>query len=371
MPETSRAPAIAPFGSLQGQETFIAVFGPGLQCLADDGSSVNICKTHCGRRQKYFTRHSLAAPVGQLLWFWATGPGSGLWKIRMKEESRISVSTRISSSDDRKYCAEVARSFDYERYFAAVFAPPDIRASLMALYAFNFEIASVPERVSELLTGEMRLQWWRDAIAEIYDGGCRRHAVVRELAVAIDRHDLPRLAFDRLIEARSAELCRPDSLSLDMVKAHANETAGVLSGLAGRACVSGVPPTAVEDAGVVWGLVGFLRILAFHGIEEATGLQSAGLAKKESRLRNAGPREEDPELATLVRSVSKLSEELLTINRRNRSALLRAYRPAIGYLGVADVMLRRLRRTDYRLGPARLELLRLRKQMAIVKSIAF
>ena len=37
-------------------------------------------------------------------------------------------------------------------------------AHLFALYAFNLEIARVREPVSEPMPGEIRLQWWRDAL---------------------------------------------------------------------------------------------------------------------------------------------------------------------------------------------------------------
>ena len=65
----------------------------------------------------------------------------------------------MSSEKDQQYCAAQVRDYDYQRYFAAAFAPLDARRALYALYAFNLEIASTRERVSETLIGEMRLQW--------------------------------------------------------------------------------------------------------------------------------------------------------------------------------------------------------------------
>jgi len=53
------------------------------------------------------------------------------------------------------------------------------------------------------MIAEMRLQWWADAIEEIYgDGKVRRHEVVSPLAALIADKGLERAAFDRLIEAR-------------------------------------------------------------------------------------------------------------------------------------------------------------------------
>ena len=66
---------------------------------------------------------------------------------------------------------------DNDRFLTALFAAAAEREALFALYAFNIEIAKTRETVSEPLIGQMRLQWWRDAIDEIFgDGPVRRHA---------------------------------------------------------------------------------------------------------------------------------------------------------------------------------------------------
>jgi hypothetical protein len=73
----------------------------------------------------------------------------------------------------------------------------------MVLYAFNLEVARAPWVTKEAMIAEMRLQWWADAIEEIYAGGdVRRHEVVTPLAKLIVEKGLDRTAFDALIEAR-------------------------------------------------------------------------------------------------------------------------------------------------------------------------
>ena len=65
--------------------------------------------------------------------------------------------------------AEVARLVergDPERWRTAMTAPPR-RAGLMALYAFNLEIARAPWVASEPMLAEIRLRWWRDALADL------------------------------------------------------------------------------------------------------------------------------------------------------------------------------------------------------------
>ena len=62
--------------------------------------------------------------------------------------------------------AASARSGEPDRYLAALLAPPDARPHLLALAAFSSELARVPSLVTrEPAMGEIRLQWWRDALA--------------------------------------------------------------------------------------------------------------------------------------------------------------------------------------------------------------
>ena len=58
-----------------------------------------------------------------------------------------------------------ARELDYDRYLAALLAPARARDGLMALAAFHGEIARIPLTVREPGVGDIRLQWWRDALA--------------------------------------------------------------------------------------------------------------------------------------------------------------------------------------------------------------
>ena len=81
--------------------------------------------------------------------------------------------------------------------------PPAARPGLMALYAFNLEIARAPWVASEPMLAEIRLRWWLDAIAEIYDGRPpRRHEVARRWRRPSATADLPRRLFEEMIAAR-------------------------------------------------------------------------------------------------------------------------------------------------------------------------
>jgi phytoene synthase len=100
------------------------------------------------------------------------------------------------------------RRHDPDRWLASRFiADQADRADVIALYAFNYEIARVASAVSNALMGEIRLTWWAEAVAEIFEGRpVRKHPVSLALAKAVERHRLSRQAFDAMIDARFPEL---------------------------------------------------------------------------------------------------------------------------------------------------------------------
>jgi len=105
------------------------------------------------------------------------------------------------------YCGDLVRSVDADRFLLSMFVQADRREDLWALLAFNYEISKTRDVVSESTLGLIRLQWWRDSIASIYDqGDVPEHEVLKPLAVAVKKYNLPREHFDKLIYAREFDL---------------------------------------------------------------------------------------------------------------------------------------------------------------------
>jgi phytoene synthase len=79
--------------------------------------------------------------------------------------------------------AEVRR-VDPDRWFASRFiADEAARARVIALYAFDHQLARAGAVTSNDLAAEIRLTWWREALAEIYAGAdVRGHPVADALA---------------------------------------------------------------------------------------------------------------------------------------------------------------------------------------------
>lgn len=92
----------------------------------------------------------------------------------------------MSFDPDLTACAALVERADPDRFAAAMAAPVAARRVLFPLYAMNVEVSRAPWVTQEPMIAEMRLQWWRDALAEIANGGSvRRHEVVTPLSRVI------------------------------------------------------------------------------------------------------------------------------------------------------------------------------------------
>src|SRR5579862_6081013 len=110
---------------------------------------------------------------------------------------------RSESSQGENSLAGFVRAHDRDRYQTALFAPAGRREALFALYAFNYEVARIREIVTQPMLGQIRLQWWREAIEAAYAGGpVRPHEVAAPLTTVIRGGALTREYFDRLIDMR-------------------------------------------------------------------------------------------------------------------------------------------------------------------------
>ena len=159
-----------------------------------------------------------------------------------------------------------------DRLMCAMVAPPDRRGALLALLAFNLEIAGIPELVSEPSLGEIRQQWWRDTVTSIYAGSGVNHPVALGLADGINKHRLAKALFDEYFDARAFDLGGHAPESLVELEAYADGMAGALSELMGEVLglatvAPGTQPlvrTALRHAGAAWALSGILEAIAFH-----------------------------------------------------------------------------------------------------------
>ncbi|MGO4704253.1 phytoene/squalene synthase family protein [Microvirga sp. 2MCAF38] len=165
------------------------------------------------------------------------------------------------------HCEALLKEGDPDRYWATLFAPADKRRHLFALYAFSFEIARVRDSISEALVGEMRLQWWRDALQGEARGEVRANPVAAALDDTLVAFRLPRQALVNLIDARIFDLYEDPMPSLNDLEGYCGETSSSLFRLASIILAGGADPgqaDAAGHAGVAYAVTGLLRAFPWH-----------------------------------------------------------------------------------------------------------
>jgi len=165
------------------------------------------------------------------------------------------------------YASQYLRDNDRDRYFATLVLPPKERAAVTALYAFNADIASVRERAREPAAGEIRLQWWADALTGSGHGNVRQNPLADALLSVVAEYGLPTPPLTRMISARRFDLYQDPMPDLPTFEGYAGETVSALYQL-GAMILNGGKPVETGDAaghlGVAHALTGHLRAFGYN-----------------------------------------------------------------------------------------------------------
>jgi len=267
------------------------------------------------------------------------------------------------------YSAQQVRRGDPDRFLTALFAPAAAREHLFALYAFNLEVARIPELIHEPMMGQIRLQWWRERLDEIYAGSPRGGAETPQaLAKAIAAGDLPRASFETILEARERDLDPTPPADIAEFQAYAQATAGELSVLAARllGATDDATLAAARHVGTAWAMVGHLRALGFNAGMGRMTLPRATMGQTTAADVLAG-RARDAVRAT-AQAVGAEAAALLGVARAMRREVDPRALPALLLGPLVDLYLRKLRsRHGNPLGPD-LEIAAPRKQMTLFLS---
>ncbi len=101
--------------------------------------------------------------------------------------------------------AQAARAQEPDRYLSALYAPEPARSRLIALAAFQAEIARIPTTVREPLLIDIRLQWWRDSLHALRQGSATGHPVADSLAEPLRAGLFPPGLLLGMIDATAAQ----------------------------------------------------------------------------------------------------------------------------------------------------------------------
>ncbi|MGJ5180509.1 phytoene/squalene synthase family protein [Bradyrhizobium oligotrophicum] len=169
--------------------------------------------------------------------------------------------SETGSQSDAAFCASLVREHDFDRYAATLFVAPDIRRALLSLYAYNVEVSRIRDLVSQPLPGEVRLQWWHDALTGHEHGGVEGNPVAAELLLTVQRFALPVERLTRLIDEHQFDLYNDPMPTMAALDGYLGDTRGALFALAMQIVA---PPFAESDhlahhAGIA---LGILQVIA-------------------------------------------------------------------------------------------------------------
>ncbi|MCL6707958.1 phytoene/squalene synthase family protein [Pseudomonas sp. R2.Fl] len=239
-----------------------------------------------------------------------------------------------AASDNGAICLDLLRDIDRDRYLACLLSPAEKRPALAALYAFSAELARIRDLVREPLPGEIRLQYWRDLLADQAHGSTEANPVAAGLMRAIDTYRLPVAPLQAMVEARLFDLYDDPMETRSMLEGYAGETASALIQLAGLV-LDPVEAARFSDAaghaGIAQSVAGLLLMMPLHRrrgqvylpleLLAAVGLDRDGFLAGEDRAR----------IAAAVEAFAGLGREHLERARaagRLPASIVPAYLPA-------------------------------------------
>lgn len=244
-----------------------------------------------------------------------------------------------------RYCEQQVRQADKDHFLATLFAPAALRPHLYALYAFAIEIAQIRDRITNPLAGEVRLQWWRDALTAA-SGEAGGNPVAAALIATIARFGLPEATLLDLIDAHQFDLYAEPMASLADLEAYADATAGSVIRLAVH-ILSGSAPAeddVIRSAGIALGMTDILWRLPLHVARGQLYLPADVLARHSVQPADIFARRTKPGLYAALADLVAVARRSLDAVRAEAGRLPPEWLPALLPLSVLPLRLRRLER---------------------------
>jgi phytoene synthase len=239
---------------------------------------------------------------------------------KLNECAFIRIEAMSRDRSGLSYCAREVREHDHDRYLTVLFLPAAHRETVFALYAFNAEVARTREAVSEPSVGQIRLQWWREALDEIYQGGLREHPVVDGLSQAVDHYGIDRGPLDALLDARECDLDDAPPADLAALEAY-----------------DGAPSHVAHLVGTAWALIGLMRAVSFHAQCQRHYLPRDLLQRQGVDQRALFDRKPSLALNNVVSEVTRRAGKLLAEARNLKGEVPRVARRGLLLAVLADL----------------------------------
>lgn len=265
------------------------------------------------------------------------------------------------------HCDRMLRDADKDRWLASLFAPARHRPALHALYAFNQEAASVRDRIREPMAGEIRLQWWREAVE-----GVREDAAANPVAAAlrdtVARYKLPSKALLDLLDARVFDLYDDPMPSMADLEGYCGETSSALVRLAAIILNDGEEPggaDAAGHAGMAIALVGLMRALPWTSARGQLYLPADLLARHGLSRADIVARKDSEALRAALAELRGLAHDHLARMRAGLGHVAPAARAAFLPAALSEAYLQAMQKRGYAPFDSAIDLPQWRRQWAL------
>lgn len=242
------------------------------------------------------------------------------------------------------YVASFLREADRDRYFASLVVPAPARPAIQALHAFSADVASIRDRAREPAAGEIRLQWWVDALESEGHGNVRQNPIAAALLETIARYNIPAGVLIRLVRARRFDLYQDPMPDVRSFEGYAGETTSVLYQLAAMVLNNGAELESGDAAGhlgVAHALIGHLRAFGYNAAQGRLFLPLSIFAANGVTDGEILTGTDSEGLRAALAQVADLAAEHLNKARPAIAALPKALRPAFAPIAVLPGQLRR------------------------------
>ena len=187
----------------------------------------------------------------------------------------------------------LVRTADRDRYLAALYAPEDKRGALSCALRLQRRNRRHPRpHQRSRCRARSGCNGGATSIARRGPGAGAGHPVAERLLAAIDRHDLPRSAFDNYLDARIFDLYDDPMPSRTDLEGYCGETAAALIQLSAMVLDPDAAPGMRElagRAGCAQAITGLLRLLPLHRARGQCFVPRDLLAPRARRPRSSWP----------------------------------------------------------------------------------
>ncbi|UXN69637.1 squalene/phytoene synthase family protein [Devosia neptuniae] len=253
------------------------------------------------------------------------------------------------------HAAADLRTNDRDRYLATLVLNGAGRDAVTALYAFNADVASVRDRVTNPAPGEIRLQWWADAVDGEGHGDVRQNPVADALLDTMARYRIPAGTLQRLIAARRFDLYDDPMPDLESFEGYAGETTSTLYQLAAMILNDGEPVETGDAAGhlgVAHAMIGHIRAFGYTASQGRIMLPWSILAANAVQEREIFSGQESEGLVEALGQITELAQGHLAKAEAAIAALPGHLKPAFAPIAVLKAQLARLDKSPNAFAPA-------------------